>query len=406
MFFLRLILTAIRSLESHFLRSLLATVGVLIGVGSVVACMAILEGASNRVLRDLSKLGSNALYVTPARARVEGRTVGQAQTLDMDDVAALQREFGDDIESISPEKIGEATVKYYEKSESYTVIAVSERYFAINNIKTSSGRTINREEADNETSTVVVLGAAVAEKLFGGGDPTGQQVRIRNSSYRVIGVLDKRGNIGFMNADKAVFIPIKSGLKRFFNQKWLSWLTLQVREKEKLEDVKKRVKSFFRRQHNVRAGLPDDVELFTQQEFVDKVNEFSLIFKAVFYSIAGISLVVGGIGIMNIMLVSVTERTREIGVRMAVGARRMDIMFQFLVEALIISSLGGGFGLLLGVMLADILDKVLQGMITTEITSIVVLTALITTTVVGVASGIYPAFKASRLDPVEALRYE
>ena len=406
MFFLRLIFTAVRSLESHFLRSLLATVGVLIGVGSVVACMAILEGASNRVLRDLSKLGSNALYVTPARARVEGRTVGQAQTLDLDDVSAVEREFGEDIESISPEKIGEATVKYFEKSESYAVVAVSHQYFAINDFKPASGRIINRIDADDETSTVVCLGAAVAEKLFGGGDPTGQTVRIRNSSYRVIGVMEKRGNIGFLNADKAVFIPIKSGLKRFFNQKWLSWLTLQVRDKEQLEDIKKRVKSFFRRQHNVRAGQPDDVELFTQQEFVDRVNEFSLIFKAVFYSIAGISLVVGGIGIMNIMLVSVTERTREIGVRMAVGARRMDILFQFLVEALIISSLGGGFGLLLGVMLADILDKVLQGMIHTEITSIVVLTALITTTVVGVASGLYPAFKASRLDPVEALRYE
>src|SRR5262245_56158010 len=242
MFFLRLILTAIRSLESHFLRSLLATVGVLIGVGSVVACMAILEGASNRVLRALSKLGSNALYVTPARARVEGRTVGQAQTLDLDDVAAVQREFGDEIESISPEKIGEATVKYFEKSESYTVIAVSDVYFAINDFKTSSGRIINRIEADDETSTVVCLGAAVAEKLFGGGDPTGQPVRIRNSNYRVIGVMEKRGNIGFMNTDKAVFIPIKAGLKRFFNQKYLSWLTLQVRDKEKLEDLKKRVK--------------------------------------------------------------------------------------------------------------------------------------------------------------------
>jgi putative ABC transport system permease protein len=203
-----------------------------------------------------------------------------------------------------------------------------------------------------------------------------------------------------------VFIPIKSGLKRFFNQRHLNWLTIQVADQKDTEEVQKKVEAALRRAHRIRVGQSDDFEIFTQEEVMRQFNDVTVIFKIVFYSIAGISLVVGGIGIMNIMLVSVTERTREIGVRMAVGARRGDILLQFLVEAVIISLVGGAFGLLLGVMFADLLDKILQGMFKTEITINVVITALATITVVGIVSGLYPAFKASRLDPVEALRYE
>ena len=406
MFFLRLAITALRSLDTHFLRSLLATLGVLIGVGSVVACMSILEGATNEIIRDLSTLGSNVLYVQPAVARVEGRPVGASQTLVVEDSHTLLRELPDEIQAVSCEAIGQAIVKYFQKSDSYTVIATTDEYFKINDYNAKHGREISKAEAEDETKLVVCLGHKVAEKLFGGMDPVGQAVKIRNSAYRVIGVLEQRGNIGFLNADECVYIPIKSGLKRFFNRRWLTWMTVQVDEGAKFEEVKKKVEAVLRRAHHVRVGQPDDVEIHTQEEVMRNVNEATLIFKIVFYSIAGISLVVGGIGIMNIMLVSVTERTREIGVRMAVGARRGDILLQFLVEALIISLVGGGFGLLLGVMFADLLDKILQGMFMTEITTSVVITALATITVVGVLSGIYPAFKASRLDPVEALRYE
>src|SRR4030095_522635 len=200
-----------------------------------------------------------------------------------------------------------------------------------------------------------LLGSQVAEKLFGGTDAVGQSIKIRNTAYRVIGVMEKRGNIGFLHADEEVFYtPIKSGLKRFFNRTWLSWISLQSPSPDKMEELQKKVKPILRRLHNIRVGQPDDFEMFTQEQILREVNSFTLIFKLVFYSIAGISLVVGGIGIMNIMLVSVTERTREIGVRVGGGAHRLDILFQFLVEALIISVLGGGFGLLLGMMFADL----------------------------------------------------
>jgi putative ABC transport system permease protein len=173
-----------------------------------------------------------------------------------------------------------------------------------------------------------------------------------------------------------------------------------------MDELEKKVGRVLRQEHHIRVGQEDDFETYTQEEVLRQVSEFTIIFRIVFYSIAGISLIVGGIGIMNIMLVSVTERTREIGVRIAVGARRGDILLQFLVESLIISLLGGSFGLLLGMMFSDLLDKVLQGIFRTEVSTGVIIVALVTATAVGVLSGLYPAFKASRLDPVEALRYE
>jgi putative ABC transport system permease protein len=403
----RLAWSALRSLEMHFLRSLLATLGVLIGVGSVVACMSILEGMSSKVLANLKSLGSNIIYVAPAMARVSGQPVGIAQSLTIESMQRIERDLGDVVSVIAPQATGPSPVRHFEKSESnVTIVATSGAYFEINAYKAERGRVLSHIESNDELALVAVLGAKIAEKLFGGTDPIGDSVKIGNTAYRVVGVLEKRGNVGFDNADDAVYIPIKSGLKRFFNRQWLNWLTVQVRPDSDLEDLQQKVRSVLRRAHNIRPGQPEDFKIYTQEEVRRNFTEFAMIFKIVFYSIAGISLVVGGIGIMNIMLVSVTERTREIGVRMAVGARRGDILLQFLVEALIISLLGGAFGLLLGIMFADLLDKVLQGMMATAITRDVVIAALATTTFVGVVSGLYPAYKASRLDPVEALRYE
>ncbi|MCK4340434.1 MAG: ABC transporter permease [Phycisphaerae bacterium] len=407
MFYIRLIITSLRSLDSHFLRSLLATLGVLIGVSSVVACMSILEGAQKEIFTSFKSLGSNVLYVIPETARVEGRPVGTAQTLVLDDIDTLMRELPNDIETIAPEAMGSTSIKRFQKSGDFALIATSQAYFEVHDYKARHGRVFTTGESESPDTRVALLGYEVAQKLFGGADPVGQPVKLGGITYRVVGVMEKKGSLGFINADKTVYVPIKTGLKRFFNRKWLNRLTIAAKDPGQLEELEKQVKRVLRRAHKIPVGQDDDFGIFNQEEALQQVNQVMLVFKVVFYSIAGISLVVGGIGIMNIMLVSVTERTREIGVRMAVGARRGDILLQFLVEALVISLVGGGLGLLLGTMFADVMENVLRQLnFKTEINATVVVASLTTAIVVGVCSGIYPAFKASRLDPVDALRYE
>ena len=406
MFFLRLAYTSLRSLEVHFLRSLLATLGVLIGVGSVVACMSILEGASNKIIADFKSMGSNLLYVFPARARVHSQDVGSAQTLTLKDIRELRKACPEQIDEMAPEAFKSVLVRHIKKSDHYNLVATSDAYFRVNDFEAERGNVFSRQQSDDSLSRVVCLGSKVSEDLFGGMDPVGQSITIDSKAFRVIGVMEKRGSLGFFNVDKTVFVPIKTGLKRFLNQKHLNRLSILATDSEGLDELRKRIKSVLRRTHRIGVGQEDDFNIFNQEEALRNITQAIFIFRVVFYSIAGISLVVGGIGIMNIMLVSVTERTREIGVRIAVGARRGDILFQFLIEALIISLLGGGFGLLLGWMFADLLEKCLEDIFRTEITSMVIIVSLTTATIVGVVSGIYPAIKASRLDPVDALRYE
>lgn len=242
MFFFRLALTAIRSLETHFLRSLLATVGVLIGVGSVVACMSILEGASRNLMKSFRSLGSNVLYVMPAVARVEGRPVGSAQTLKLDDIDTMLRELPEFVSTVAPEALGTATIRRFQKSQEYTVVATSDAYFATNAFQVTSGRVFSKQESGDELATVVCLGHKVAETLFGGSDPVGQSIKIGGAAYRVIGVMEKKGNLGFLNADETVYIPITAGLKRFFNRDYLNRLTIEIKDPSKLEEAQKKIK--------------------------------------------------------------------------------------------------------------------------------------------------------------------
>ncbi len=404
----QLFATSLRSLDSHFLRSLLATLGVLIGVSSVVACMSILEGAQADIFERFKSLGSNVIYILPETARIEGRPVGSAQTLVLDDIDELLRELPNDIDRIAPEAFSfGVSVKRLQKSGDFYLIATSPTFFEVNAYKAQRGQLFSKAQSDSPDSSVALIGPKVAEKLFAGVDPVGQTIKVGSVAYRVIGVMEKKGMLGLFNADLTVYIPIQAGLKRFFNRKWLNRVTVAAQTTENLTDVQKRVERVLRRTHKIGAGQKDDFVVYNQEEALQQVNYAMFIFKAVFYSIAGISLIVGGIGIMNIMLVSVTERTREIGVRMAVGARRGDILLQFLFEALVISLVGGALGLLLGTALADVMERLLRDMhFKTQVNATVVIASLATATLVGVVSGLYPAFKASRLDPVEALRYE
>lgn len=404
MFFLRICMMAWRGLRANMLRSLLATLGVIIGVAAVIAAMSILEGAQRDITDRIKSLGSDQITIYPASARREGREVGVVQTLKVEDADAIVQASCPDVISASPEVLAGAQVKYFNRNANLTVLGTNQNYAEMNNYKIVEGRFLTKEDVVAKAK-VVILGHKAAKDLFGGRPAINAPVKIRGLGFRVVGVMEKKGNIGFRNVDSQVIIPISTAMDRLFGIKIVTAITVKACDPSRVNEATQQVKRVLRSRHTIRPGDPDDFNVFNQEEQRKQFREVTRIFAVVLYSIAGISLVVGGIGIMNIMLVSVTERTREIGVRMAVGAQRWDILRQFLIEAGTISLLGGLFGVLIGYAMSDLLEKITR-VLETYTPVGVVGWALGMAFATGVLSGIYPAYKAARLDPVEALRYE
>lgn len=402
MFFLRICLMAGRSLQANLMRSTLACLGVIIGVSAVVSAMAILEGSRKDVVGRIEALGADQVYVMNGSQQRKGQRAVSRMSLTKQDAEALKEIEG--ALAAVPESSVAAQVKYFEKNVNVQVLATNEMYAEVNEYKAIKGRPLAKADVMSSRK-VCVLGYKVARKLFGDTPAVRNRVRIEGIGFTVIGVMEKKGFLGVRDVDNQVAVPLTTGLERLFGTKYIQMITVQAVDASHLDGVVQEVKRTLRREHNIRAGRGDDFSVLTRREVTANVNDMIKIFAIVLYSIAGISLVVGGIGIMNIMLVSVTERTREIGVRMAVGARRSDIMTQFLIEASVISVLGGALGVLLGYGFTDLLEKVTQ-ILKTETTTAGVAWALGMAIVTGVASGLYPAVRASRLDPVEALRYE
>ncbi len=405
MFFLRLVITALRSLDANFLRSVLAALGVVIGVMAIISAMSIMEGQQEKILGKFQALGSNVVYVVPQFIMRTVRMGGVAETLKLKDIPKLKEEC-DLIDSIAPVVYLPQTLKYFNRSAQVVVRGTTTEFADMHNFEMDSGRFLSPEESESQSSTVVVIGYSVADKLFSGTDPVGRSIKIDNKTFRVIGVLKKHGAGSWADVDGSAYIPVRTALKRVLRQKQLHRLDIRGNDPDKLKECERQVEGILRRLHGVRAGEKADFEIFNEQRWRETFNESKLIMSAVFYSITGISLLVGGIGIMNIMLVSVTERTREIGVRLAVGARQGDILFQFLVEALIISAVGGVGGILMGMMFANVLEAVLPTVIEVHTSAEVIAWAVGVAMAVGLISGLYPAYKASRKDPVEALRFE
>lgn len=404
MFFLRICMMAWRGLRANLLRSLLATLGVIIGVAAVIAAMSILEGAQRDITDRIKSLGSDQITIYPASAHREGREVGVVQTLKVEDADAIAQASCPDVTAAAPEVLGGAQVKYFNRNANLTVLGSNQNYAEMNNYKVVEGRFLTKEDVMAKAK-VVILGHKAAKDLFGGRPAINAPVKIRGLGFRVVGVMEKKGNIGFRNVDSQVIIPISTAMDRLFGIKIVTAITVKARDPARVNEATQQVKRILRSRHTIRPGDPDDFNVFNQEEQRKQFREVTRIFAVVLYSIAGISLVVGGIGIMNIMLVSVTERTREIGVRMAVGAQRWDILRQFLIEAGTISLLGGAFGVLIGYAMSDLLEKITR-VLETYTPPSVVAWALGMAVATGVLSGIYPAYKAARLDPVEALRYE
>jgi putative ABC transport system permease protein len=393
---------AASSLRANLMRSILACLGVIFGVAAVVSAMAILEGSTRDAVKRFETLGADQIIVMNGNDDRRGSRSAVRLSLTHSDADALAEL--DSVKNSAPESLITTQIKHFEKNLNIQLLATNQNYAPINDYKVERGRTLTKQDVLSGRK-VCVIGHKVASKLFGETPAVGARVRIGGLGFTVVGVMEKKGILGMREVDEQVMIPLTTGLTRLFGSKYVQFITVQAHDSNELESVSQEVKRSMRVEHSIRAGESDDFQVRTKEQITETVGGFVKIMAIVLYSIAGISLVVGGIGITNIMLVSVTERTREIGVRMAVGAKRSDILLQFLLEAGVVSVLGGGLGILLGRGFTKILENVTQ-LLETYTTPRSIMLALGMAFVTGVTAGLYPAFRASRLDPVEALRHE
>ncbi|HET9222560.1 MAG TPA: ABC transporter permease [Roseiflexaceae bacterium] len=399
------------SLLANKVRSLLTMLGVIIGVASVIALLALGSGASSAITSQIQSAGTNLLTIMPGSPRNNGPGFGgAAQTLTLADaeaIAALKLP----VSGVSPQFGSSAQIVAPSADTNATVQGVVADYRVVNNLTLAQGVFLDAGHVRG-ASPVVVLGSNLATELFGSGQAVGQTVRVKGQALRVIGVLASKGGGGFGSVDDQALVPISVAQQRLFggrtpdgNGYRVSSIGLSANNSADLTSIQDRITSLLRERHHLEAdGSEDDFRFFNQAELLSSLTTVTTLLTAFLAAVAGISLLVGGIGIMNIMLVSVTERTREIGLRKAVGARPRDILFQFVVEALAISLVGGLIGLALGWAIALIVT--LTGLLTANVSLGAVLLAVGFSLAVGLFFGIWPAQRAARLNPIDALRYE
>ncbi|MCA9574180.1 MAG: ABC transporter permease [Polyangiales bacterium] len=393
--------TALRSLLSNRMRTALTGLGMVIGVAAVVAVLAIGEGAQANVANQIRALGANLLYLRPSYRTNGPVRSGTVDTLTLRDAEALARLPG--VTGVSPEAAGSAQVKYLSENMSATIYGVTPAYFRVRGLAVDSGLSLSADDVDLRRR-VVVLGANVADALFQGRSPLGQRVQLRGITFRVLGVLTRKGDTGFSSPDDQVFVPLSTHQSSLFGQTSLSGINVQIANEDDAPRLVERITQVLRARHRLSDDMDDDFTVRSQAEMLATLDEVTTVFKGLLGSVAAVSLLVGGIGIMNIMLVSVRERTREIGVRMAVGARRRDILLQFLVESVVVSIAGGLVGVLLGVLMALGIARVGEWPPIIPVYGIVL--ALGVSVTIGLVFGVGPARRAARLDPVAALRTE
>jgi len=398
-------LTALRALRRNKLRSSLTALGIIIGVFAVVAMVAIGNGTRASIESQVAGLGQNMLMVFAGSRRSGGVNsgLGSASAITLEDAEALRREIPDVVAS-SPEVTTTAQAIANGRNWSTTIAGEAPEYLVIRDWAVASGSMFTDREV-RSAAKVAVLGDKTAHELFGVLDPIGQTVRVGNMPFVVIGVLASKGaGVGGQNQDDRVVIPYTTAMKRITGDKYLRSVYLQIGQAERIPIAQDQITRLLRQRHRLLPGVADDFNIFNQQEIADTVNTVTSTLTLLLGAIAGLSLVVGGIGIMNIMLVSVTERTREIGIRISVGAQPGDIRIQFLIEAITLSLLGGLVGVLLGIGATRLIGAVSSFKPIVSMGSIVL--AFTVSFSIGVFFGFYPARRASLLDPIDALRYE
>jgi len=399
---------ALESLNSNKLRSGLTTLGIVIGVGAVIAMLAVGSGAQETITGSIGGIGSNLLFVSGGNFNVE---LTKVEPLTLDDAEALLDQFqAPSIAAVAPVVSDSLTVSAQGESTRTTVYGVTPSYESVRNYAVSEGKFISEDEMLGRSS-VVLLGPDTAEKLFGRRDGlVGESVRIEGQPFRVIGVLESKGGSSFGSQDDLAMIPLSTAQARLIrnSQNQLDMILVQAVDASHVSQASEEVAQILRSRHRTKIGK-DDFTIFSQEDFVDIAQTITGVLTIFLGGIAGISLLVGGIGIMNIMLVSVTERTREIGLRKALGARKKDILIQFLTESSLLSLFGGILGIGLGWLIASIVGSISVASNTPfypEISLDAVLLATVFSTAVGLFFGLYPANRAANLEPVEALRHE
>jgi putative ABC transport system permease protein len=393
---------ALKSLMANKLRSVLAMLGIIIGVGAVIAMLAIGAGTQASVMNRISAMGTNLLVVRPGQRGTGGVMSGTQQNLTLDDAAALLTQVKG-IRAVAPLVSGSGQLKYFGKNARATVQGTSITYMPIRAFEVDQGEMFTEQDVER-MARVALIGPVTAENLFGAGDPVGQTVKVNGINFRIVGLLKSKGDQGYFNPDDQLIIPYTTAMKQLFGLDYLREIDVQANEDADLTKLQADVLALFRKRHRIQPGMPDDVNIRNQADLLETANEVSKKFTVLLGAIAGISLLVGGIGIMNIMLVTVTERTREIGIRKAIGAKDRDILRQFLIEALVMSALGGLLGVVMGVGTAEILGRFTDFATIVKPYSIVL--ALGFSGAVGIFFGYYPATRAAKLDPIECLRYE
>ena len=399
-----IIWVALGAIRANMLRSFLTTLGIIIGVSAVIAMVALGEGAQRNVEEQIARMGTNVLTIRADQRRFGGVSTADTEDLKVEDAEALRSESGG-LLTISPEISSRVQLSYLRWNSNNQVRGVWPEYFGMYNLNIEHGETFDQGHVQGRRR-VVVLGYAVPEAL---GTPAalliGKTIQVRGQPFEVLGVLEEKGEAGFNRPDQEVYVPTATAQYRVFGGRArLSSIFAQVPSPEAMDQAYGEIDRILRREHRIRPGEDVDFQIRNSSDLVETFNAATQTFTRLLAGIAGISLLVGGIGIMNIMLVSVMERTREIGVRKALGATRRAILFQFLTEALVLCVMGGILGVFAGVGGADVLTRT-QGW-ETAIAPEIVIGAVLFSAGIGLFFGIWPAQRAAKLDPIDALRYE
>lgn len=393
---------ALQSLAANKLRSALTVLGITIGVLSVILCTAVGNGVRQQILGQVQALGSNSIIVFPGQQKKGGIAIGTQPSLKPKDAVAIRKECPSII-AVASTLQRPAQVKFRNKNSTINIICTEPDYLIIQNFHIESGRFLSERDV-TAMRKVCVVGKTTARTLFGDNVPLGQMVRIKGAPFKIVGIMALKGSAMFGNPDDQVYIPVTAGMKVVFGVDYITQLNAQVAGVPQNEQAIKELDKTLRKMHRLRSTEEADYTILSQAELLRSVNTIGTALTLLLAGIASISLLVGGIGIMNIMIVSVTERTREIGIRKAVGAKNRDILFQFLIESVTVTLLGGTIGILAGLGISNLIASLLGW--SSIVSPFWIVTSFFSSTAIGIFFGIYPAYQAAQLDPIEALRYQ